>query len=57
MEIRYEAADDVRHVIESMGRTEDIRFSPGNRRLAIAAFNQNRIVVLDVDIVVAGNAK
>ena len=57
MEIRYEAADDVRQVIESMGRTEDIRFSPGNRRLAIAAFNQNRIVVLDVDIVVAGNAK
>ncbi|MEZ5832891.1 MAG: hypothetical protein R3D05_17085 [Dongiaceae bacterium] len=50
MEIGYTAPDDVRAVIGSMGRTEDVRFSPGNRRLAIAAFNRARIIVLDVAI-------
>jgi hypothetical protein len=54
MEITYRASDDVHAVIGSMGRTEDIRFSPSNRRLAIAAFSRSRIAVLGIDI---GNAK
>ncbi len=33
-----------------IGRTEDVTFSPDNRRLAIAGFVTNRIVVLDVEI-------
>ncbi|HET6620600.1 MAG TPA: hypothetical protein VFG64_11715 [Dongiaceae bacterium] len=56
MEIGYAAPGDVRAVIESLGRTEDVRFSPGNRRLAIAAFIRNRIAVLDVGIAAADGA-
>lgn len=50
MEIQYTAPAGVRAVIETLGRTEDVRFSPGNRRLAVAAFNRNTIAVFDVDI-------
>jgi hypothetical protein len=50
MEIDYEAPDSVRAVVERLGRTEDIRFSPDNRRLAIAAFNRQAVAVLDVEI-------
>ncbi|MEO5845201.1 MAG: beta-propeller fold lactonase family protein [Caldimonas sp.] len=31
-----------------LGRTEDVKFSPSNRRLAVAGFNQNRIAVFDI---------
>jgi hypothetical protein len=50
MAIDYTAPDHVREIVQSLGRTEDIRFSPDNRRLAIAAFNANRIAVLDVEV-------
>jgi DNA-binding beta-propeller fold protein YncE len=50
MEIACTAPDHVRAVIDSMGRTEDVRFSPNNRRLAVAAFNNHRIVLFDVGI-------
>jgi hypothetical protein len=38
-----------------LGRTEDVRFSPNNRRLAIPNFTRNSIAVLDVDIGIEGN--
>jgi hypothetical protein len=50
VEIRYTAPPAVRAVIESLGRTEDVRFSPDGRRLAIAAFNRNRIAVFDIEL-------
>jgi len=49
-EIAYKAPPRVRDVIESIGRTEDIRFSPDGRRLAIAAFERNRLELFDVAI-------
>ena len=54
MNIEYRATDHVRALIGGLGRTEDVRFSPNNRRLAIAAFNGARIAVLDVDVGKAG---
>ena len=33
-----------------MGRTEDVQFSPDNRRLAIAGFNHSKILILDIKI-------
>jgi hypothetical protein len=36
--------------IADLGRTEDLCFSPSNRRLAIAAFVTARIAVFDVDL-------
>jgi hypothetical protein len=49
-EIGYCAPDGVREVVATIGRTEDVRFSPDNRRLALAAFNLNHIAVFDVDV-------
>lgn len=57
MEIKYTASPAVREVIASLGRTEDVRFSPGNNRLAVAAFARNRIAVFDIDIIASADAK
>ena len=56
MKIDYRATDRVRALVASLGRTEDIRFSPNNRRLAIAAFNKSRIAILDVEIGKSGGS-
>ena len=52
MRIEYKASDQVRDIIASLGRTEDVRFSPNNRRLAITAFRENAVGLFDVDITV-----
>jgi hypothetical protein len=54
--IGYSAPGHVREVISSLGRTEDVRFSPDNRRLAVAAFRQNRIAIFDISIASAGGS-
>ena len=56
MRIEYRATDHARAIIGGLGRTEDVRFSPSNRRLAIAAFNGGRIAVLDVEVGKAGGS-
>jgi DNA-binding beta-propeller fold protein YncE len=50
LEIEYTASQSVTDSVGSLGRTEDVRFSPSNRRLAVASFHRNRIVVFDIDI-------
>jgi hypothetical protein len=50
LEIQYTAQQSVTDAVGSLGRTEDVRFSPSNRRLAVASFIRNRIVVFDIDI-------
>jgi DNA-binding beta-propeller fold protein YncE len=49
-EVRYSASAAAEKVIAHLGRTEDVQFSPSNRRLAVAAFHANRIAVFDVAI-------
>jgi DNA-binding beta-propeller fold protein YncE len=49
-ELQYTAPHTVTDAVDSLGRTEDVRFSPSNRRLAVASFHGNRIVVFDIDI-------
>jgi glycosyltransferase involved in cell wall biosynthesis len=44
------ASEGVHTVLAGLGRTEDVKFSPGHRRIAVAGFAKNKIVVLDVDI-------
>jgi hypothetical protein len=46
----YTAPHPVHLVIDRLGRTEDVVFSPSNRRLAIAGFGANRITVLDIEV-------
>jgi hypothetical protein len=50
MQINYTAPQHVADVVAGLGRTEDVRFSPNNRRLAIAGFKKNEIVVFDIEI-------
>ena len=49
-EVPYSASVAAHRVIADLGRTEDVQFSPSNRRLAVAAFHHNRIAVFDVAI-------
>jgi len=49
-EVDYSASAAARRVIAGLGRTEDVQFSPSNRRLAVAAFNANRIAVFEVTV-------
>ena len=56
--VQYTATDAVRKVIDGLGRTEDVQFSPSQRRLAVAGFHANRITVFDVEIArVAGQPR
>jgi len=46
-----------RAVIDGLGRTEDIVFSPDGRRLAIAGYLRNRIAVFDVAVVASSEGR
>lgn len=50
MQLPISASGAVNAAIAAIGRTEDVQLSPDNRRLAIAGFRQNRILVLDISI-------
>jgi len=50
MQIDFHASDEVRQALVRIGRTEDLAFSPDGRRLAIAGFARNRILVIDVEL-------
>jgi WD40 repeat protein len=50
VQLNYTASQHVSDVIASLGRTEDIKFSPSDQRLAIAGFAKNTIAVFDICI-------
>ena len=56
-QIEYTAPQHVRDVIASLGRTEDVKFSPNNRRLAIVGFFSNKITVFEISIVASRESK
>jgi len=41
----YVAPQRIREVVASLGRTEDVKFSPNNRRVAVAQLWNNKITV------------
>jgi hypothetical protein len=49
-QLPYTAPQSVTDAVASLGRTEDVRFSPSNRRLAVASFHRNRVLLLDIDV-------
>lgn len=49
MEIEYTASEKTRAAIARLGRTEDVQFSPDGSRLAVAAFDQNRLLILETE--------
>ena len=50
LELTIDAPDSVWTVINELGRTEDVAFSPDNRRLAVACYGRKRITIFDLDI-------
>jgi DNA-binding beta-propeller fold protein YncE len=57
MLIDYVASQRVREVVASLGRTEDVKFSPSNRRIAVAQLWENKITVFDVSITASKGVK
>ena len=55
--IEYVAPANVRDAIRSLARTEDVRFSPTGRHLAVAGFTNNKITVFKTSISQSGGAK
>ena len=49
-QIDYVAPQHVRDVVALLGRTEDVKFSPSNRRLAVVELWKNKITVFEVSI-------
>lgn len=47
--LAFDASPEVREAIEGIARTEDIAFSPSGRRLGIAAFHRDRVLLFDLD--------
>lgn len=50
LEIAFDAPPAVREALARLARTEDVRFSPSGKRLAIAGFAKGRIAIADVEI-------
>ena len=50
MQVKYTADKHAVGVISKLGRTEDIKFSPNNRRLAVLSFLNNKIAIFEVCI-------
>ena len=49
-QLHFAATDAVRAVIAAMGRTEDVKFSPDGRRLAVACFASSKCLLFDIDM-------
>ena len=48
--VSYNGSREVLGVIERLGRTEDIKFSPSCRRFAVAGFAQNKLALFDISV-------
>ena len=55
--IMISVSDDVRKALNELGRTEDVKFSTDCRRLAIAGFLKNNILIVNTDIEQAARDK
>ena len=49
-QLELRASNAVRAALAGTGRTEDVRFSPDNRRLIVAGFGLNRLLILAIAI-------
>src|SRR6476660_4475593 len=55
MELDFTAPDHVHKAIAALGRTEDVRFSPDNRRLAVLSFLKHTLTIFDVSNLYPGH--
>ena len=50
MEIGFSASAEAAAAIGRIGRTEDVQFSPSGGLLAVAGFNENRLLILETEM-------
>jgi len=50
MEVKYNTSKKIKNILKSIGRTEDIKFSPDNKQFAILEYLENKIHLLGIDI-------
>ena len=50
-QVPYVAPEHVRDAIVSLARTEDVKFSPAGRRLAVAGFFKHKITIFGISII------
>lgn len=55
MKIHFSATDKVNRALQQLGRTEDVKVSPDGRRIAIAGFKNNQILLVDIEPHTSGN--
>jgi hypothetical protein len=48
--ISFLPSDGVKTAMANLGRTEDVQFSPDDRRLAIAGYGLSKILILDIKV-------
>jgi DNA-binding beta-propeller fold protein YncE len=48
--LNFKTTEPVQAAISALGRTEDVRFAPGNRLLALAGFGRKRCLILRVNV-------
>jgi len=56
MKLPVSVSEAARAALESVGRTEDVKVSPGGDRVAVAGFARNQILLLDLEGFTAGAA-
>jgi DNA-binding beta-propeller fold protein YncE len=54
LRVEFTRSTGTQDALARLGRTEDVKFSPSNRRLAISGFAENQILILDLVIEHAG---
>lgn len=48
--IKISASNEARNALVELGRSEDVKFSPDNRRLALAGYNKNKILIVSISM-------
>lgn len=48
--LEYVAPPHISELVSTLGRTEDVRFSPSNRRLAVAGYLKDSCTIFDIEI-------
>lgn len=56
-QIKFKASKATRAAIQEIGRTEDLHFSPNGKRLVIAAFKKDQLLVLDLQMTTSSTQK
>jgi glycosyltransferase involved in cell wall biosynthesis len=55
LKVHFSTSDEVGRALQKLGRTEDVKVSPDGRRIAIAGFNSDKILLVEIEQRGSGN--